>query len=220
VLPPLLAIGALTALPWAYKYDLAIGQPAGDIGRFFSESFQRRTGKPLAIVTGDEHTAALVALAAPSRPSVYFDTKPERSPWVSRQDIESKGAVVVWPTTDTTGAPPAEIKARFPELIPDVPRSFSRTVQGRLPLMRIGWGVIRPRGSASEAPPQVQPSIQVQPQTQPRVQPQAQPLVQPQSQPLAQPKLEPPPQQKTPPRPQQQRRPQPQQRFRDPGTQW
>jgi outer membrane biosynthesis protein TonB len=220
VLPPLLAIGALTALPWAYKYDLAIGQPAGDMGRFFSESFQRRTGKPLAIVTGDEHTAALVALAAPSRPSVYFDTKPERSPWVSRQDIESKGAVVVWPTTDTTGAPPAEIKARFPELIPDVPRSFSRTVQGRLPLMRIGWGVIRPRGSSSEAPPQVQPPIQVQPQTQPRVQPQAQPLVQPQSQPLAQPKLEPPPQQKTPPRPQQQRRPQPQQRFRDPGTQW
>jgi hypothetical protein len=33
---------------------------------------------------------------------------------VSRQDIESKGAIVVWPTTDTTGAPPPEIKARFP----------------------------------------------------------------------------------------------------------
>ena len=222
VLPPLLAIGALTVLPWIYRFDLAIGQPAGDMGRFFSESFQRRTGKPLAIVTGDEHTAALIAVAAPSRPSLYLDATPQRTPWVSRQDIETKGAVVVWPTTDTTGVPPAEIKARFPDLIPDVPRSFSRAVQGRLPLTRIGWGVIRPRGAASEAPPQILPPLQVPPPVQPQVQPQ--------SQPLAQPQLEtrPPPQtqQQPPPRPQQQpqqqRRPQQQQqqRFRDPATQW
>lgn len=222
ILPPLLAVGAITVLPWVYRYDLDVGQPAGEMGRYFSESFQRRTGRPLAIVTGDEHTAALVALAAPSRPSLYLDAAPQRSPWVSRQDIELKGAVVVWPTTDTTGAPPAEIKARFPELIPDVPRSFSRTVQGRLPLTRIGWGVIRPRGAASEAPPQTQPPPQVQPPVQPKVQPQSQPQVQPPSQPQEQPKLEPPPPKQPPPRPQQQRRQQQQQqfRFRDPGTQW
>jgi hypothetical protein len=148
ILPPLLAIGAVTALPWVYRLDLTIGQPAGEIGRFFSESFQRRTGKPLAIVTGDERTAALIAFAASSRPSLYLDATPERTPWVSRQDIESKGAVVVWPVTDSTGAPPAAIKARYPDLVPDVPRSFARPVQGRLPLMRIGWGVIRPRGPA------------------------------------------------------------------------
>ena len=189
VLPPLLAIGALTALPWVYRFDLAMGQPAGDMGRFFSESFQRRTGKPLAIVTGDEHTAALVALAAPSRPSLYFDARPERTPWVSRQDIETKGAVVVWPTTDTTGAPPAEIKARFPDLIPDVPRSFSRRVQGRLPLTRIGWGVIRPRGAASETPPQPQPPLQVQPQRRHKSNRSRSRRLQPQSQPLAQRKI-------------------------------
>jgi len=147
ILPPLLAIGAVTALPWIYRLDLAIGQPAGEIGRFFGESFQRRTGRPLAIVTGDERTAALIALTAPSRPSLYLDATPERTPWVNRQDIESKGAVVVWPATDTTGAPPAAIKARFPDLVPDVPRSFARPVQGRLPPMRIGWGMIRPRSA-------------------------------------------------------------------------
>jgi Dolichyl-phosphate-mannose-protein mannosyltransferase len=174
VLPPLLMIAAVTALPWIYKFDLSIGEPAGEMGRYFSESFQRRTGRPLAIIAGDEHIAALVALAAPSRPSLYLDATPERTPWVSRQDIETRGAVVVWLTTDSSGAPPPEIKARFPDLVPDVPRAFSRSVQGRLPLTRIGWGVIRPRNLASEPPPQVAP--QIVPQVVPQApQPQRQP---------------------------------------------
>jgi hypothetical protein len=64
-----------------------------------------------------------------------------------------RGAVVVWPTTDTTGAPPDYIKASFPDLVPEVPpRSFARVVQGRLPLMRVGWGVIRPQ-SQQPTPP-------------------------------------------------------------------
>src|SRR5262249_4718816 len=63
--------------------------------------------------------------------------------------IKSKGAIVVWPTSDTAGTPPAEIKERFPDLVPEVPRAFERSVQGQLPLMRIGWAVIRPQGQAA-----------------------------------------------------------------------
>jgi hypothetical protein len=29
----------------------------------------------------------------------------------------------------------------------EVPRSFDRSMQGRLPLLRIGWALIRPRGA-------------------------------------------------------------------------
>ena len=220
VLPAFLAIGAVIALPWVFPYELAITRPAGDIGRFFGESFQRRTGKPLAIVTGDEQTAMLVALAAPSRPSVYYDAMPERTPWISRQDIDTKGAIVVWPTTDTTGVPPPEIKARFPDLIPDVPRVFERNVQGFVPPVRIGWGVIRPRGLASETPPAPPPPVQpvvppsppvVQPQSQPRQVPQAQSEL-PKPPPAAQPQQPPPRPQQPPPRRQQPRR--------DPMFQW
>ena len=52
---------------------------------------------------------------------------------------------MVWPTTDTAGTPPAAIKERFPDLVPEVPRVFARSVQGRLPLIRIGWAVVRPQ---------------------------------------------------------------------------
>ena len=109
-------------------------QPAQAMARFFSESFERRTGTPLQIVTGDPRTAALVALGAPSRPSLYLGATPERSPWVTPEAVKAKGAIVVWPTADTAGTPPPEIKERFPELVPEVPRAFERSVQGRLPL--------------------------------------------------------------------------------------
>ena len=40
-------------LPWTAGTDLQIAQPASAMGRFFAENFVRRTGEPLAVVTGD-----------------------------------------------------------------------------------------------------------------------------------------------------------------------
>src|SRR5581483_2699456 len=150
IVPALFVPLVLVLLPWTLGTDLKVAQPAKVMGRFFAESFERRTGRPLAVVTGDPRTAALVALAAPSRPSVYFDADPARSPWVTPDDIRQKGAVVVWVASDTNPAPPPGIKARFPDLVPEVPRAFDRPVRGRLPVLRIGWGMIRP-GSVAAA---------------------------------------------------------------------
>jgi len=146
-LPPALAVAAIVVLPWVVALDLPVVQPASAMGHFFSESFERRTGMPLAIVAGDPRTAALVALGSPSRPSLLLDATPQNSPWLTPEDVKKRGAVVVWPTTDTAGAPPPQIKQDFPGLVPEVPRAFERLVQGRLPLLRIGWAVIRPQGA-------------------------------------------------------------------------
>jgi len=148
IVPPLFVPVLIALLPWTVGADLQVAQPADAMGRFFADSFERRTGQPLAVVTGDPRTAALVAVAAPSRPSVFFDADPQRSPWVSADDIRKYGAIVVWPTADTTPTPPADIKAYFPDLVAEVPRTFDRRVQGRLPVLRIGWGVIRPSSVA------------------------------------------------------------------------
>jgi hypothetical protein len=114
------------------------------MGRFFADNFARRTGRPLAIVGGDSRLAELVAVGAPHRPSVYFDADPAQASSINAATIRDKGAVIVWPAADTNPAPPPEIKARFPDLIPEVPHSFARPVRGRLPPLLIGWGVIRP----------------------------------------------------------------------------
>ena len=147
LVPPAIAVVALGVLPWI-GVDLSVNRPAEAMASFFSESFERRVGSPARIVTGEPRTAALVAMGSPSRPSLFLVATPERSPWVTMNDIKVKGAIVVWPTTDTAGTPPADIKERFPDLVPEVPRAFERPVQGRLPLLRIGWAVIRPQSES------------------------------------------------------------------------
>jgi hypothetical protein len=151
--PPLVAAAGILLLPWTGLSSVDVSRPATAMGRFFSESFQRRTGAPLTIVSGDTRLAALVALGSPQRPSLYFDANPERSPWITLADIRRRGAVVVWTGVENQVAVPTEIAVHFPDLVAEVPHAFERTVQGRLPLIRIGWGVQRPGSELPIAPP-------------------------------------------------------------------
>jgi hypothetical protein len=151
--PPLGVAAVVVVLPWLGVSGIDVGRPAAAMGRFFGENFERRTGAPLAIVAGEPRTAAIVALGAPTRPSLYLDATPERTPWITMDDVRRKGAVVVWPNDDTRAQVPADIATRFPGLVAAVPRAFERAVQGRLPLLRIGWGVVRPQADAPNKPP-------------------------------------------------------------------
>jgi hypothetical protein len=144
VAPALLVPVAVAVLPWATGTDLKVAQPATAMGKFFAESFTRRTGRPLAIVGGDQRIAELVAIGAPSQPNVYFDANPAPGSRITADAVRANGAVIVWPAADTNPAPPPEIKTRFPDLVPEVPHAFARPVRGRLPPLLIGWGVIRP----------------------------------------------------------------------------
>jgi hypothetical protein len=147
VAPPALIVLGIGLLPWTFAIDLKVSQPAHAVGLFFTDNFERRTGKPLGFVTGDAELAPLLALASPSRPHVYFDWAPQRSPWASAADFRRDGGIMVWPANDNIGTPPATLKAQFPDLVPEVPRSFARSMQGLLPLVRVGWAVVRPQGA-------------------------------------------------------------------------
>jgi hypothetical protein len=147
VVPPALVAAGVVLLPWIAAVDPQVAKPAKAEGRFFADTFQRRTGAPLAYVTGDAQLAALVALGAPGRPHVYFAWAPERSPWATAEDMRKQGGVVVWPAEGPSRLPPADLKAQFPEMVAEVPHTFTRAVQGLLPLIRLGWSVLRPKPS-------------------------------------------------------------------------
>ena len=144
--PPVIVVLGIILVPWIAGKDLAIAQPANAEGRFFADSYQRRTGEPLKYVTGDSRIAPLIALAAPSRPHVYFDWAPRRSPWADVTTLREQGGLLVWPIPENATQAPATLRAQFPDLVAEVPRSFARAVQGFLPLIRIGWAVVRPEG--------------------------------------------------------------------------
>ena len=142
--PPAVLVLEVAILAWVVGIDLRIMQTAYTEGQFYGDIFQRRTGKPLAYLSGDPRLAPLIALAAPSRPHVYFAWAPHRSPWTSPEDFRTHGGILVWPAADNTGTPPATLRAQFPDIVPEVPRSFPRAVQGVLPLIRLGWSMQRP----------------------------------------------------------------------------
>ena len=94
--------------------------------------------------------------------------------------------MVVWPATDTTGRPPAEILRQFPDLVTEVPRAFTRRFQGRMPLLRLGWGMIRPHTPGVTPEPQPEPQLPPVPIPAPPPEPQWQMPQFPQTPPQAQ----------------------------------
>jgi 4-amino-4-deoxy-L-arabinose transferase-like glycosyltransferase len=140
----LMAAGALL-LPALFAVDLKVAQPADDIAKFFTENFERRTQRKLDVVAGDPRLASIVSVASSSRPNIYHDPKSGRPQLARREEALEKGTVVLWRATDSAGTPPPEVKAQFPDIVPEVPRAFDRAIPGRAPVLRIGWGVVRPQ---------------------------------------------------------------------------
>jgi hypothetical protein len=145
IIAPALAVLAITLFkPWTGGAEVATSLPATAIAHFFGDSFERRTNRPLRAVAGDPQLAAMIALGA-SRPHLLLDATPQRTPWLNSVKFNETGGVVVWRASDTIGTPPADIAQRFPGLVPEVPRAFERLVNGRQPLLRIGWAIVRPK---------------------------------------------------------------------------
>lgn len=145
VAPALATIAAIGFLPWTGSNEVPTSLPAKAIAQFFGESYERRTNQKLRAVAGDPQLASYVAMSR-GRPHLLLDATPERTPWLSVAKFNESGGVVVWRASDTSGAPPPEIAQRFPGLVAEVPRAFEWLVNGRQPLLRVGWAIVRPKG--------------------------------------------------------------------------
>ena len=175
--PPFVAAAGILLLPWTGLSSVDVSRPANAMGEFFSESFQRRTGSPLAIVSGDSRIAALVALGAPRRPSLYFDANPERSPWVTLNDIRRKGAIVVVARRRDPGGGAARIVVHVPDLVPEVPHAFERRCRGacRCSGSARACSGPCPMPPNPEAKPPPEASPEANPETKPETKPDANP---------------------------------------------
>ncbi|CCD94141.1 conserved membrane hypothetical protein [Bradyrhizobium sp. ORS 375] len=143
--PAVLVAGRAVVLPLFGDGEVATSMPARDISRFFVDSFERRTNQRLQAVAGDPQLASLVALGR-RRAHLFLDATPQRTPWITAAKFAESGGIVVWRASDTAGTPPPELVQRFPGLVPEVPRSFDWLINGRQPVLRIGWAIVRPKG--------------------------------------------------------------------------
>jgi dolichyl-phosphate-mannose-protein mannosyltransferase len=144
IAPAAVVIGTTLFLPWTTAAEVATSAPGRQIARYFGESFERRTNQRLRSVAGDPQFASLIALDR-GRPHLLLDASPQRTPWLNAAKFAETGGVVVWRASDTAGTVPADLAKRFPGLVPEVPRAFEWYVNGRQPLLRIGWAIVRPK---------------------------------------------------------------------------
>jgi 4-amino-4-deoxy-L-arabinose transferase-like glycosyltransferase len=142
--PAFVAIAATLFLPWTSSAEVPTALPARAIAHFFGDSFERRTNQRLRAVAGDPQLASFVALDT-GRPHLLLDATPERTPWLSVAKFNETGGVVLWRASDMLGTPPPDIAQRFPGLVPEIPRAFEWMVNGRQPLLRVGWAIVRPK---------------------------------------------------------------------------
>ena len=140
----LVAIATAVLLPWTGTGEVPTSLPAKTIASFFGDNFERRTNQRLRAVAGDPQLASFIAMSR-GRPHLLLDATPERTPWLSVAKFNQTGGVVVWRASDTSGTPPPDIAQRFPGLVPEVPRAFEWMVNGRQPLLRVGWAIVRPK---------------------------------------------------------------------------
>ncbi|MGY3108924.1 hypothetical protein ACVWW7_005551 [Bradyrhizobium sp. LM6.9] len=145
VAPAIGVVLAVLFLPWTGANEIATSMPARAISDFFDESFARRTNHRLRAVAGETQLASLITLHS-GRPHLFIYAEPARTPWMNQAKFSETGGVVVWRASDTAGTPPPEILARFPGIVPEVPRAFEWLVTGRQQLLRIGWAIVRPKG--------------------------------------------------------------------------
>lgn len=145
IVAPALVIAGMTLLqPWFGATEIATTLPANAIAQFYGDSFQRRTNRPLPAVAGDARLAKLIALGS-ARPRPLLAAAPQQGRWLTPAQFNESGGVVVWRAADTAGTPPAEITKQFPGLVPEVPKTFDRLVDGRYAPLRIGWAIVRPK---------------------------------------------------------------------------
>ncbi|MCY4230430.1 MAG: glycosyltransferase family 39 protein [Alphaproteobacteria bacterium] len=77
--------------------------PQEEIAARLLRHYENEIGTQPQIVAGPVWEAGLVALTAPSAPSVFIDADGRKSPWIAAEDIARKGALLVW----RAGAKPA-----------------------------------------------------------------------------------------------------------------
>ena len=118
-------------LPSLFAVDLKIAQPADDIAQFFTDNFERRTGRKLEVVAGDPRLASLVAVASrkPAAACLMRRARPAATGHARRRRRKrARSCCGARPTV------PARRRRRsrrnFPSIVPEVPRAFDRAAAG------------------------------------------------------------------------------------------
>ena len=137
-------IGNYGVLPqYDHRYR-AVFYPGAALARELSERYRAVTGQRIAYVIGTMWDGGNVAHYAASHPRVLIDGRPERAPWIDLNDLNARGALVLWTDSDPTLMPVA-----FRTVAADAaiqPPFQLKALRGDH-ITTVGWAILQPRPS-------------------------------------------------------------------------
>ena len=154
----------MLAMPAAYAADellepflrdrpKATQFPGSLLAQTITRTWRDATGVPLTYVGGaefgssgiGEFAANLVAVYSADHPHVVVHGDPALSPWIDPADLDRRGAVFLWESTDQVPGLPDNIKASFPRAELQPPLTLPRqTLYPRSPAV-VRYAIMRPR---------------------------------------------------------------------------
>jgi hypothetical protein len=102
---------------------------------------------PLPFVGGGEFATNNIAVYSPDKPTVIVHADPGISPWVDREELRRRGAVIVWEDGQLDAAAMAQLRRDYPGLDVQEPISLPRqTFVGHdLRPARVHYAIVPPR---------------------------------------------------------------------------
>jgi len=103
---------------------------------------------PLPFVGGGEFASNNIAVYSPDRPHVIVHANVAISPWVDRDDLRKRGAVLVWEDGQVNAAELAQLRSDYPGLDVQEPVILPRqtfVARGALHPVRVHVAFVPPR---------------------------------------------------------------------------
>ena len=121
--------------------------PGKQLADEITARWRARFSTPLPFVGGGEFATNNIAVYSPDKPTVIVHADPSLSPWVNRDDLRKRGAVIVWEDGQLDAAAMAQLRRDYPGLDVQQPLSLPRhTFVGTgLHPVRVHFAIVPPR---------------------------------------------------------------------------
>jgi len=121
--------------------------PGQQLADEITARWHAKFGSPVPFVGGGEFATNNIAVYSPDKPSVIVHADPGLSPWVDREELRRRGAVIVWEDGQLDANAMAQLRRDYPGLDVQEPLSLPRqTFVGHdLKPARVHFAFVPPR---------------------------------------------------------------------------
>ena len=121
--------------------------PGRQLADEITRAWRAKFGTPVPFVGGGEFSTNNIAVYSPDKPRVIVHADPTISPWINRDELRKRGAVIVWEDGQLDAAAMAQLRRDYPGLKVQEPLSLPRQtfVGTNLRPARVHFAIVPPR---------------------------------------------------------------------------